>query len=104
MSKAFFHDGGSHNMEIVVSLMAMIGGAAKYLNDIKKSGAPFSWVRFLLKVITCWFVGFTAWNAAIGMGWNVNIAVASSNFAAWLGVEAMSFAWEVIQRYVNKRL
>jgi hypothetical protein len=104
MNRITFHDDGSHTMEVIVAILSSVGGAAKYFNDMGKNKTPFNIAKFILKVGTCVFVGLTAWNAAIGVGFNVNLAIACSNLSAWLGTEALSFAWEMIQNYIRKRL
>lgn len=99
-----FHEDGSHAVEIAVSLMAATGAAARYFNDMYKNKTPFSILRLLLKIVTCVFVGITAWNAAVGFGANQYLSIATSNLSAWFGVEALSFFWDVLQKYINKRV
>lgn len=98
-----FHDGGSHVIDFIVASMAAVGGAARYLYEMQKNKTPFNTVKFVVKIGTCVFIGYTAWNASIGSGLNASLAIAISNLSAWLGVEAMSFAWEILQVYIRKR-
>lgn len=98
-----FQDDGSFVIATLVSIMAAIGGSARYMNDLQKNKSPFSVLKFIVKIVTCIFIGITAWSACIGLGVNNYLAIAASNLASWLGVEALSFTWEIVQGYIRKR-
>ena len=89
--------------EIFVALMAAIGGSMRYFYDNKKRGAPFNIAEFIIKIITCVFIGFSAYSAAVGLGCNFYLSLAASNLCSWLGVESINFVWDIVQRYCNTK-
>lgn len=96
------HGSGNHP-EILVITLATLGGIARYFHDNRRNNTPFNIFRFIIKTSTCMFTGFATYYTMLGLGFNNDLAVGATCLSAWLGVEALSYCWIIIQRYFDTK-
>lgn len=78
----------------VFMLIAAWGGLVRYLMDIKRTKAAWSWLNALAQIIVSSFTGLIGGIISMETGLSVNMAFVGAGLCGAMGSVALTYFWE----------
>ncbi|ENI1055665.1 MULTISPECIES: phage holin family protein [Serratia] len=79
---------------VVFILIAGWGGVVRYLMDIKRNKAAWSWVNALAQIVVSSFTGLIGGIVSMETGLSVNMAFVGAGLCGAMGSVALTYFWE----------
>ena len=78
------------------------GGVVDYLNKLQKGERHWSFVGFLVHLVSAMFFGWILFEVAIGWGYDGHLAGALSGLGGFLGTRVADLAQSIINKYTGR--
>ncbi|MDH3375367.1 MAG: phage holin family protein [Gammaproteobacteria bacterium] len=84
--------------DILVSIVpAILGGVVDYINQIHNGTKSWSWIGFVIHLVSAMFFGWACGAIAAGAGEGVHIIAASGGLGGFLGVRVADLiVWRIL--------
>lgn len=96
-----------HLDNIIVSIIpAFLGGVVDYVNQVQNGSKSWSWIGFLIHLVSAVFFGWVSGAIAAGLGYGVHLVAASGGIGGFLGVRVADLiTWKIFgkERRQNSR-
>ncbi|HAU8264452.1 TPA: holin [Kluyvera intermedia] len=79
---------------IVLLIIAGWGGLVRYLIDIRKNKAAWSWVNALAQMVVSGFTGVIGGLISIESGLSIYMILATAGISGAMGSVALTYFWE----------
>lgn len=86
--------------EMTVALLAILGGAAKYIQDVLE-GKDFKWKELFMHIIIGGISGYCMAQLAVGLGLGEGIQQFVSGSGGVMGLQSFFFAKRIIEKKIR---